>query len=126
MGNPHKGEVTFEALGEQWTMRLGMNEAIELQTHFQLAEDAGPEELLKALEAIKTLKKLRDFFKVVLSFAHPEVDEKKAGSIVTDLGLPAAVGLVLECLKWSLPPKEEAKGPGSGKGKGAGSPGPTS
>jgi len=125
MTNRYKGEVEIEALGQKWTMRLGMNETIELQDAFGLEEDAGPEDLMEALQKIKTLKKLRSFFHVVLRFAHPEIDEKTAGQVVTELGLEAGVKHVLECLRWAMPDREPAPAGGGKRGKGE-APGATS
>lgn len=128
MANPYKGEVEVQALGKAWTMRLGMNEAIELQGALGLDEDAGPDELIQKLQGMKTLKALRDFFHVVLKFAHPDITLQKAGEIVTELGLMKAATAVTQCLKWAMPDPDAAPGGGGakGKGKGGGSPGATS
>lgn len=123
--NKFKGEVEFEALDKKWTMRLGMNEAIELQEKLGLGEDAGPEELMKALTAMQTLKKLRSFFVTVLQFAHPDVDEKTVGLIVTEIGLLGGVRLVTEVLHWAMADADPEEANGGKRGKG-GRPGATS
>jgi hypothetical protein len=113
VANHLKGEVAFEAGGQSYTFRLGVNEMIELQNQLGLAgKDA---EFLEVLGGISGFGQVRACIYVGLRKHHPEVTEELAGDIVTELGMSQIPDIIRQALRWALPEKEEGAGGGRGK-----------
>jgi hypothetical protein len=104
MANKFRGEVEFEALGQKWTLRLGMNAWITLQEELGFAEDdAG---FLSSITRVRGMKKIRTMIEVGLREKHPEMTPQIAGDIITDLSIPRATQLVQQALMWAMPDVE--------------------
>ena len=120
MANRLKGEVAVEVGGRTVVFRLGINELIDLQEALGLKDD--DERFLASLDNLRSLRKLRAAVKVAVSTEQPDITDKQAGDIVTELGFARVGEIIAEALYLAMPDKSQA--PQGAKGKaGAASPG---
>lgn len=124
MANHQHGEVDFEAGGETYTFRLGVNELINIQDALGLADDDA--RFLVALDNLRGFKQLRIVLYQGLRGRHPEITELEAGDVFTQIGFAKAAALIGQALRWALPEKEADEGKQKGVGKSRPSRGPTS
>lgn len=108
MSNKLRGQVQIEALGRTFTLRLSVNDLIELQDALGITDDA---EFLATLPAQMTgLRSIRKFVQFGLR-GEPGVDEKMAGDIMTELGVEGMVPAVMQALEWAFPKATKRVGP---------------
>lgn len=105
MANAQRGEVTFPALGRDWTIKLGTNALCEIEA--DLGKTIGEIGEIMADPARATLGALRAFFRAGLREFHPEVSVTDAGNIIDDLGMQEASALIGRA---SVLGRPEAKG----------------
>ena len=121
MANKPKGEIQFEALGEQYILRLGVNDLIAVQDALGMGEDDAA--FLERIGRLLGLKSLRTIaWKGVRLTNGEEITEELAGEIVTELGIEGFGQKIAEAIRWAWPDAKAKKGGEAKKGK-AGSPG---
>lgn len=112
MGNPHKGEVTFEAGGATYTMRLSVDalcslEEITGKSIMVLAEELSDPERM-------TLSRVRQVMAASLREHHPDLSLQDAGELIIAAGgLTAMVGKIGEAFAAAFPEGQA----GSGRGR---------
>lgn len=120
MANKHKGQVSFEAGGKTYTLRLDVNALIELQDALGFEDD---EKFLAYCSNLNGIRRVRTFLTQALQLSHQGTTEQEVGDIITDLGLDEANRLLVRALQWAFPePDPQAKAPkGKGRSPGASS-----
>jgi hypothetical protein len=104
MGNPVKGEVSFEADAKTFTLVFDFNAICEL-------EDAFDADINSIGELIGTkASSVRKVFRVGLSRRHPDLTEMEAGDIISVIGPAEAGVLIQKAFALSFPPAEAANG----------------
>lgn len=101
MANKLRGEVTFEARGVIYTLRLGVNELIQLQDAFGIEDDAAF--LAELPSRMRGLRDLRKFFSVGLRRHHPDLTDEQVGDLMTELGLAEITKHAAEAMRWAWP-----------------------
>lgn len=117
--NPHKGEVTLEAGGQTYTLRLAANALV-------IAEEL----LDKGVAEIADMLSDADGFRLgtarALLFAglrehHPKMTIEDAGEIIGETGIPAVVTKLAESMQAAFArPEEGAPNPPQGAEAGTG------
>ncbi|WEK56486.1 MAG: hypothetical protein P0Y52_07925 [Candidatus Brevundimonas phytovorans] len=102
MANQIKGEVGFQADGQDYTLLLDFNALCELE--------AVVPGLMDGTAEIKSPSAVRAVFHAALSEHHPAVDVKAAGRIIHDVGIARAGELIGEAMAASFG-KSEGKDP---------------
>lgn len=102
MANPHKGEVTFEAKGETWTLRYNTNVICSLEDEL----DMGIEDILERLQDSPRMSRVRTVFRYGLG----DVSEELAGDLIDEIGIRRAANMFGEAFKRAFP----TPGPGGG------------
>lgn len=92
MANKHKGEVSFEVAGVNYTMRFSANALCELEDALDMGINAVATQL--GNPASLRLKTVRAVFWAGLRDHHPDMTTVQAGDLVTELGIPRAIELV--------------------------------
>lgn len=108
MGNSVRGEVSFEADGQSYTIQYTINWLIEMEEHFELTvEEIGK----KMMEGMR-LAFLRTVFWFGMRAHHEDMTETEAGALITALGVEKAGALIGEAFTkaFSLPTQEGANG----------------
>lgn len=113
MANAQKGEVSFEALGQTWTMKLGTNAMCEL-------EDLTGKGIIEIGEMFEdertfTLNMLRQMFFCSLLDHHENVSLRKAGSLVDELGMGEAIEKLRGAFLAALPEQKGKTAKGNRK-----------
>lgn len=95
MANPLRGEASFEAQGQVWTMVLDFNTLVSLEketgsTLQELFELLKPERL--------SLGTIRSFFKCSLEENHGDVTDREAGNLIGEIGIEKAATLLSEAV----------------------------
>lgn len=128
MGNPLKGEQTFEALGESWTLSTGFNtmctvEDIFDQPFLRVARRIFPQlsaedmaDKAKIAEAAMSIRMgdLRAIMRASLAEKHPGITQAEVGKLIDDVGVKAATGLVAACVMGCMIEDGEAGDDASG------------
>lgn len=119
MANPHKGEVSFQAGDETFTLRFSANALAELED----ALDKSVMEIADLMQSEKGLriKTLRTIFWAGLLDHHEGVTEKRAGDIISDIGMGEAAEIIGRAFAAAFPAADGEKGENPRKGAGAGS-----
>lgn len=111
MANPHKGEVSFNSEGTDYTLAFTMNSLAEI-------EDASGKTFPKLSEELSdperiSIKSLRVMFWGGLLEKHPGLSLKDAGTIMQSVagGMLGALTLVNDAFVKSFPPAEEKARP---------------
>lgn len=105
MGNSLRGEVGFEAGGNAYTLRFGVNTLIALEE----ATDQTVDDIIGALKAGPKLKLWRQMFWFGLQENHADqVSEEEAGNLMDALGFAKATNLVGEAFGKAFPSAEPA------------------
>lgn len=113
MANRQKGEVSFQALGETWTLRYSTNALCEMEDLFgKSAIEVA--QLLDAEGGVK-LRDLRAVFFCGLTDRHEGVTERIAGNLIDDIGMENAGPLIAEAFTAAFPSAEEAEDAGKPK-----------
>jgi hypothetical protein len=102
--NP-RGHVSFEAGGRTWTLVYSINALIEIEESLGVAvKDVG--RILSSPDGVP-LKTLRTLFRCGLVDHHPEVDDKTAGVLMSEIGLNGeAVEVMARALNAAFPPAD--------------------
>lgn len=108
MANPHRGEVTFEADGKQWTLAYSINALCVL-------EDALGMGIGEVVERFGNVQKLRlNTVRAVLwaglNDHHPEVSLKQAGELIADMTLPTSIDLLGRAFSLAFPDGKDESG----------------
>jgi hypothetical protein len=113
--NPHKGEVSFDALSETWTLTYDTNAICDAEAEL----DLGISEIADLLKAGR-MTVLRAVLRAGLGGA---VSSKQAGTIIDEIGPIRATGLVMDAIVLAFPAAEKRarprKGGEAGTGKGS-------
>jgi hypothetical protein len=113
MANPHKGEVTFEADGKTYTVRLNTNTICSLEA--ELGVSFG--EITRQLDGFNFMT-LRSVVRGVLGNG---ASLAQAGTIIDELGYAQAVGHVMEAYRLAYPAADDTDpSPRMGSGAGTG------
>jgi len=122
MGNPIKGVVTVEAMGQQWRMAFPSNSLVELEEKL----DKNVIEIGAMMEAGLRLGHIRSLFWASL-LEHHGVTEREAGALMDELGQEVVANKVAEAFILAFPtaaevvddtarpPKAKAKRAGTGR-----------
>lgn len=102
MSRTVKGEVQFEAEGEDYTLLLDFNALCDLEDDFPGLMDGEAE--------IKSPKAIRRVFHAGLAAQHPDIDERGAGEIIHAVGLEKAADLVRQSFEASFPSAKGGEG----------------
>ncbi|HEU4986863.1 MAG TPA: GTA-gp10 family protein [Rhizobiaceae bacterium] len=105
MANRHRGEVSFDAAGKTWTMRLSTNALCELEDALGSGVDAIGTSMADPRSA--KVKTLRLIMWASLTDHHEGVTVRQAGELIDEIGLDTAMGLVQKAFAAMQP---EAKG----------------
>jgi hypothetical protein len=108
MGNPHRGETSFEVEGKAYRVRFSWNAAAAYE------EAAGrplSEALLDVARERFSAKSLRAMLWAGLQDEHPDLTLKEAGRLIDKLGRKEAQRLMGVALRYFFPEldREEAK-----------------
>ena len=117
--NPHKGEVTLEAGGETYTLRLAANALVIAEELL----DKGVEEIAGMLSdaANFRLGTARALLFAGLREHHPKLSLEDAGEIIGEIGIPAVLNKLGESMQAAFPqPEGEDKNPPKGAKAGTG------
>ncbi len=122
MGNPLKGEQTFEALGESWTLSTGFNTMCAVEDLFDqpflrvarrifpqlTAEDMADQ--AKVAEAAMSVRMgdLRAIMRASLAEKHAGITQAEVGKLIDAIGVKAATQLVAATVMGCMIEKEEA------------------
>lgn len=101
MANRNRGEIGFEALAAQWTLKLGTNAMCEI-------EDATGKAFTEVGEIMAdtkrvTIKLMRVIFWGALRDHHADISIKDAGAIIDDIGMQEAGRLIGEAFQAASP-----------------------
>jgi hypothetical protein len=110
MANPHRGQVEIEADGQTWTVRFDVNTVCEIESLLGLSIT----EILSRIERAggqPSMSVCRALFWGGLRDAHPDIDLKQAGRIMTGMDLPELNEKINEALELAFPepPPDAAK-----------------
>jgi hypothetical protein len=99
LANKYKGEVAFEAGGEEFVMRFSANAIVTLEEVFNKTVATLGQDMIKAPENLR-LADIRTMFKIGLvdhySETRPEIDEAKAKVIFGRLSPVEATQIVIK------------------------------
>lgn len=104
MANPFKGEVSFDALGKTFTMRLGVNARALVEERMGIAWTA-----LMARPAAKWRE--RDAIVIMWAglFQHHKMTEEEVGDLIDQVGSETISALILKAFG-AAAPKGDANG----------------
>lgn len=106
MANPHKGEVTFPAGEESYTLSFSANALAELEDMLGIGvSEFG--ELMSDPKKIR-MKTMRTIFHAGLLDHHPDVDAKQAAMLFSKVMPTEAVGLIVKAFGLAFPDGKEA------------------
>lgn len=100
MGNPYRGEASFEALGKQWTLRFNTNALAEFE------EAAGVS--LASLGTGMGIKQLRALVWAGLGFHHRRLRGgiENAGTMIDEVGAKEMAEVVTQAMSSAFPQSE--------------------
>jgi len=104
LANPHRGEVNVTALGQEWTLRFGMNEMCVLEAQF----DCGFSELMTRLIENPRMTLLRTVFQVAVV---GDISEEDAGTLIDDIGMAEAIQHLIAAVELSMAKPEPGSRP---------------
>lgn len=101
MGNPHRGEVTFEVEGKRYTLSFSANALCEMESALNL----GVNEIAARLGQAEKLRitTVRAVFWAGLTDHHDGITIKDAGALLTQIKMPRAVELIGEAFALAFP-----------------------
>jgi hypothetical protein len=104
MANKHKGEVSAEIAGTAYTFMLGSNEWCQLEEEYDKTTDEIMADFYAMVESGKVrMKTLRAFFRVSLTFHHPDITHEDAGRLMDKHGLAESAGLIGRVIMAGMP-----------------------
>lgn len=108
MANRERGEISFEADGQVWTLRVDTNAMCEIED----LTGKGVAEISKLLgsEKTATISLLRAVFCGALRSRHADVTAKRAGELIDAIGVQSAGEMIGEAFNLAFP---ETKGKGN-------------
>lgn len=103
MGNKNRGEVSFEASGKTWTMKVGTSAMCEIEA----ATGKSIAEVGQALgnQQTATITLLRAVFWGALQDQHEGTTLKEAGSLMDEVGVQRVGELIGEAFQLAFPQK---------------------
>lgn len=110
MANPHRGEVSFEAEGTEYTLQYSNNALVELEDRLDRGIVDISSELLSWAKDPKRIRlgTIRAVLWAGLREHHPEVDLRAAGEIITKAGgVLEITGLIGEAFSRAFPAPEK-------------------
>ena len=118
MANPLKGEVDLVAGDKTYTLRMSINEIVQLETLL----DMGVMQISAILsdEANPRLGAWRSALWAALQGHHKGITLEGAGEIMAEVGFPAVMSAVGEALQAAFPSNEGARKPNPRKASRAG------
>lgn len=108
MANPHRGSVALQVGDRAYTLSFSVNAICELEDALDMPV-AGIVNLLNEPERVR-MSSVRTIIWAALRDHHDEVDEKAAGEIATEVGVPTVMEKIGEAFSLAFPAQE-------GKGK---------
>lgn len=96
MANREKGEVSFEASGKTWTLKMGTNAWCLVES--ELGVDMSKIDLNDL-----SMTRTRVFFWATLRHHHKDVSVEQAGELMDDIGTARSVQLMTEALALQAP-----------------------
>lgn len=107
MSNPLRGQVELVADGRTYTLRLGINQIVELETKL----DRSINEIVGLLNDMRRVRlgTLRAVLWASLLESEPDITLEQAGEIIGDVGTDVIGTKIGEALAAAFPPPE--KGP---------------
>lgn len=102
MANPIKGEVSFQASGEEFTLVFDFNALCTIEDEFDVEASRLDEVIGGRASAI------RKIFRIGLSRHHPGMSDEKAGELIQAVGPTKAADMVTQAFARAFP--EAAKG----------------
>lgn len=113
MANKHKGEVSAKIAGTDYTLRIAANEWCALEDELGQPTTVIVQNFFEMVSAgTLRMKMLRSFFRAALIGQDPEITHEAAGTIMSNMGLPDAAGLLARVILASMPDpdQDQAKG----------------
>lgn len=111
------------ALGDH-TLTFNVNTFCDLEDHFEAQDVNEVLGIIQGLETNPSLKVIRGIFYVALQQEHPEMTERDAGNLISEVGIAAASEALSEAVSQAFPddsgeevgnaPKRKKKAGGSG------------
>lgn len=107
MANPLRGEVALEADGKTYTLRLSVNEIVEIETELGMVLG----EIIESVrnEATLRLGTVRAMLWGALREHHPEMSLRDAGDLVAKVGLGVAIAKISETFEAGFPAPEPGR-----------------
>ena len=104
MANKQKGEVSAKIAGTDYTLRIATNEWCELEDEFSKSTTDIVKDFFDMVTAGSLrMKMLRSFFRAALTGTNPDITHDEAGTIMSNMGLPDAAGLLGRVIMASMP-----------------------
>lgn len=108
MANAQKGEVSFEALGETWTIKLGTNAMCEI-------EDATGESINTIGQSMNsekfTMRLMRTVFFCGMADYHDKLTERQVGNILDEIGFDKASDIMMRAFVLATPEAKKGANP---------------
>ena len=108
VGDNIRGRVAFEAAGRSWWLSFSINALCVLEEEFEQTADAVGVHFFGE-GAKPSLPDVRGFFWAGLQDHHPELTEREAGLVMTELGLARTGELVGRAFVGAFPPAAEGE-----------------
>lgn len=101
MGNPHRGEVTFEVEGKPYKLCFSANALCEMESALNL----GINEISERMSKVEKLRMttVRAVFWAGLTDNHPDVSIKDAGLLISAISMARVVELIGEAFSLAFP-----------------------
>lgn len=104
MGNPLRGEASFQAGSETKTLVFNVNVFCELEADTGLAIN----QIVEDIQGKPSFTVLRDIFRAGLQVKHPGTTKEEAGDIISDAGMEAATEALRDAIQAAMPAPKEA------------------
>lgn len=114
MANTERGEVSFQADGRNWTMKIDTNAMCEIEemTGHSIAEVGQ----LLSNPKTASIKLMRAVFYGGLATRHEDLNINQAGRLIDILTLPKAVEIIGEAFQIAFPQQQKGAKPRPPKG----------
>jgi hypothetical protein len=123
LANKLKGEVSFEANDQSYTMRFSTNALCELEDALDMGINAVAEQLSKP-DTLR-LKTVRAVFWAGLRDHHPGMTVDDAGNLVSDITMPKALELIGKAFELTFQDAPKVRPPKPGQVAGPASKAPS-
>lgn len=104
MGNKHRGEVSFEAMGQTWRLRYGTNALCEIEAAFGEGINATLAKLQSDDPSIRTMR--------TIMACGLGVSGDEAGDIMDEIGMERSGELIGQAMTLAFPQPEANAGNG--------------